>query len=116
MKRRVLVFLLALAAVGCGERVAPEPAEAYTVRGVYLGARFDSAAAAVDHEAIPGFMDAMRMDLRVAEPAVLRGLAEGDPIRFELVDRGEGFRIETIRPLPAGTELELAGAEEEAGE
>lgn len=103
--------LLALAAgllAACSE--APEPAapEAYTVRGLYLGTAFDSAAVVVSHEAIPGVMEAMRMRLRVRDRAELRGLRAGDKIRFTLADDGSGYAIEAIVKLPPDTPLALA--------
>lgn len=125
---RSLACALALCAVlltGCaepsGDRAAVPPPEAdslaadFIVRGVYHGALFDSAAAAVDHEAIPGFMGAMRMQLRVADPAELRGLREGDKIRFRLAaPDGGGLRMSEIEPLPPETPLVLADVGPEA--
>lgn len=109
--RRLLLFLLAGSLiVGCAERPAEtdETGVSFTVRGLYIGTAYDSAAAVVSHEAIPGFMDAMRMPLRVDDPALLRGLSEGDKIRFHLADRGEGYRIDHIDLLPPDTPLVLA--------
>lgn len=121
---RLLVLaalLLGGALAGCVE--APEPPApppppdsglpgagvSFTVRGIYHGALYDSAAAAVEHEAVPGFMGAMRMELRVAGPAELRGLREGDKIEFQLVQHEEGrYQMEDVQKLPPETELTLA--------
>lgn len=126
MTARLLLFALLLAASGCTEPTAPPqptPLEAGTasdarpdsippgfpVRGVYLGVLYDSAAAVVNHEAIPGVMNAMRMPIRVADRAELRGLREGDKIHFRLADLdGHGFRMSEIEPLPPETPLVLA--------
>ena len=84
----------------------PRPVE---VRGLYLGPAYDSAAAVVSHEAIPGLMNAMRMQLRVADRAELRGLREGDKIRFTLSDPdGNGYRMSAIETLPPDAPLDLA--------
>ena len=81
----------------------------FIVRGLYLGAVYDSAAATVSHESIPGFMGAMRMQIRVADRAELRGLREGDKIRFRLADPdGTGYRMADIETLPPDTPLVLA--------
>lgn len=80
-----------------------------SVRGLYIGPVFDSAAVAVSHEAIPGFMGAMRMQIRVSDRAELRGLREGDKIRFTLTDPdGNGYQITDITKLPPDTPLDLA--------
>ncbi|MDX1531268.1 MAG: copper-binding protein [Rhodothermales bacterium] len=102
----VLPFLLL---VGCGGE--PDPEDAFDLRARYLGVAFDSAAATVHHEAVPGRMEAMRMRLRVAEPALLRGLAPGAPVRLRVVDRGRGYVIESVEPLPPGTVLDLGDAD-----
>lgn len=102
--------------------VAPRPEarpdsirSGFTVRGLYLGAVYDSAAAAVSHEAIPGFMGAMRMQLRVGDRTELRGLREGDKISFRLADPdGTGFYMTDIRALPPETPLVLADTQAEA--
>jgi protein SCO1/2 len=38
----------------------------------------------VDHQAIPGFMDAMTMGYRAEPPALLEGVQAGDSIRFTI--------------------------------
>lgn len=113
------LLLLGAALAGCGE--APEAPEApppsdpanagvsFIVRGIYHGVLYDSTAAAVEHEAIPGLMGAMRMQLRVASPAELRGLRKGDKITFELVQpEGSGYLMRGVEKLPPETELKLA--------
>ena len=111
MKRPALLLLLLLAA-GCAERPAEvedpareeaPPAEetsvSYTVRGVFLASLYDGQAATVRHEAVPDLMPAMTMDLRLADPALLDGLAPGDSIRFRLEDRGSGLQVTEIERL-----------------
>ena len=98
------LFFLALLAAGCAE--AP-PAETVTVRAVYEKTVFDGAAATFDHEAIPGEMDAMRMDFPLADPAAVAGLAPGDKVALTLQTEP---RIEVLsaEALPDSTRLRLA--------
>lgn len=76
-----ILFIAGLAA--CGE-YTPE-ARTYEVRGVYLGTAFGDEAIVVDHEEIPGYMDAMRMTLRIIDPSEVSELEVGDSIAFRLV-------------------------------
>ena len=107
----LLIALLAVAGCG-GETDEAPPAQetdvSYTVQGRYLGALYDGEAASIAHEAIPGVMEAMTMPFRLADPALIEGLAPDTPIRFRLEDHGTGFRVTTIEPLPPGTPLDLA--------
>jgi len=94
--------------VACADDPAPAATDTYSVRGLYLGTAFDSAAAVVSHEAIPGFMDAMRMQLRVRDRSELRGLRAGDKIRFTLASEGSGYTMRAVDKLPPDTPLDLA--------
>ncbi len=88
---------------------APEASgETWTARGVYLGSRFEGQAATVDHEAIPGFMDAMQMDFLLASPEAIDGLAEGDKVSFRLDYNGSRVVASGFQPLPDTTTLALA--------
>ncbi len=97
-------LFLALFAAGCTK--AP-PAETASVRAVYEKTVFDGAAATFDHEAIPGVMDAMRMDFPLVDPSVLAGIAPGAKVRLTLQTRP---RIEVVaaEALPDTTTLHLA--------
>lgn len=100
---RALV-LLALALPACASE-APVP-PTVEVRGVYVRPLYDGQAAEVDHEAVGDRMPAMRMDMRVADPAVLSDLAPGDAAVFT-VDSASLTTIWAATPLPSDTPLDL---------
>ena len=86
---------------------ASDEPTSYTVRGIYVGPVFDGQAMRVDHEAIPGFMEAMTMDLEMAAPNVIDGIEPGDKIQFTLKVREYDIVVESAETLPPDTELEL---------
>ena len=106
---RLLLPLLLLA--GCGG--APER-QVYDVRGLYVSPAYGGAAMLVDHEEIPGYMEPMRMTLKLADPAELLGIESGDKIRFDLVVTEADAVVENVEVLPPETELDLA--DEDAGQ
>jgi Cu/Ag efflux protein CusF len=82
----------------------------HEVRGIYLGYDAEAHHISVAHEAIPGVMRAMRMNLRLAEGDAAPGLTEGERIRFTMtgrVEQGMSWYAAAIEALPADTELEL---------
>ncbi|MEM1117662.1 MAG: copper-binding protein [Bacteroidota bacterium] len=101
---RTLPLLLALALAACASEEATPPT--VEVRGVYVRPLFDGQAAEIDHEAVGDRMPAMRMDVRVADPAVLAGLAPGDTAVFAL-DSTSLTTIWAARPLSPATPLDL---------
>jgi protein SCO1/2 len=56
----------------------------------------------VDHEEIEGFMQAMVMDLKAADPRELENLKPGDNIRFDLARIGGTYRVVRIRRIAEG--------------
>jgi len=53
----------------------------------------------VDHQAIPGFMDAMTMGYRIEPPSLLEGVKAGDAIRFTIDPQHRAIvNIEKIQP------------------
>jgi Cu/Ag efflux protein CusF len=107
--RAALLTLLLLAACAPADRPAPTE-RIYETRGIYHGPRFDGEAASVEHEAIPDVMEAMRMDLRLEDPAELDRLTPGDRVRFDLVVRGSEVRARHFERLPDTTRLVLPEA------
>lgn len=62
----------------------------------------------VDHEAVPGRMEAMRMTLPLQDPSRSASLEAGDKIRFDLtISRGRGS-MGSFEKLPPDAALELA--------
>jgi protein SCO1/2 len=102
---RTWAALLALALCACGEAPAPE---VHAARGRVVEVRRAGSEIVVDHEAVPGHMEAMRMTLAVADPAQARALSPGDKIGFELVSEERGSWLRGISLLPPDTPLELA--------
>lgn len=103
---RLLALLLLLSLLFLG--ACRQEAEAYDVRGQVAVVEPGGQRLVIDHEAVPGYMEAMRMTLPVLDPTQAAGLAPDDKIRFQLfVQDGRGA-IGSIEKLPAETSLTLA--------
>jgi Cu/Ag efflux protein CusF len=66
----------------------------------------------VRHEEIPGFMEAMAMDFKLADPSEVEGLNPGDKIAFIYAVSEEDSYAAEIKILPPETPLDL-GEEDE---
>jgi Cu/Ag efflux protein CusF len=51
----------------------------------------------IDHEEIPGLMEAMTMAFEPEDPNILNGLAPGDQVRFTLRQKGERLMLVAIQ-------------------
>ncbi len=89
---------------GCG---SDSSADVYEVRGRVVGPDFGGLALRVDHEPIPGYMEAMRMSFRLANPEDAHDVQPGDAISFLYVVSENGSVIRDIEVLPPDTELDL---------
>jgi len=82
---RIATALLAIIALaGCHAPKPDEPARAFTAQGVIQHISADRHVATIQHDAIPGYMDAMTMDFPVRDEHLLDGLTRGDKITFTL--------------------------------
>lgn len=100
------VPLLLLLSVGLGCDDQPE-ATTYEVRGRVVGVEFGGLALRVDHEAIDGYMEAMRMSFPLQNPEDARLIRPGDAIAFDYHVMPTGSNITNIVVLPEETELAL---------
>lgn len=90
----VATLACALALLACS---SPEPVD-YEARGVTVEIDRDHGAVTIDHEAIPGFMDAMTMTFAVAPGLDLDSLALGERVEFTLRSQGQSLTVMAIRP------------------
>jgi protein SCO1/2 len=98
--------------------------QVFQVKGQIRSVESDGKTLRIAHEAIPGFMPAMEMPFTVKDPQALRGLAQGDTVRFELIvtkddswiDRVEKTTDAPAPALPASPSPEAASNEIEIGQ
>jgi len=122
--KRAVVLLLTLGSLGCGHEHDPGNAaeeqesestqqanhdehnsgamthnqpELYEARGTVLW--FEPGRVYLNHEEMPGFMDAMAMGFDVRDAALLDGIDPGASVEFRVVVEGESFYIDQIYPL-----------------
>lgn len=104
MKRAtLLVLLFALAACGGDDGPKPlsEPGEKlYTLRGVILSRDAADNSVKVDHEPIPGFMEAMVMDYNVRGAEVATLPADKSRIEAKLHVTDRAYWITDVKPIP----------------
>ena len=95
------LLLGVLACAGC--RSAPHPAgqpspsqasanpgyKVYKLRGKVISIDVSSGEVTLDHEAIPGFMDAMVMPYKLKDPSLLSTLHPGDIITADVLVSGD---------------------------
>jgi protein SCO1/2 len=78
------------------------PTQVYTVKGVIKKLEADGKTAVIQHEAIPGYMQAMTMPFEVRDTNLLHGLKSGDAISFKLaVTPKEGWIADLIKLAPS---------------
>ncbi|HEY5658529.1 MAG TPA: SCO family protein [Myxococcota bacterium] len=87
-----LAFLLATA---CGARE-------WEGRGVVREVHLEDAQVVIEHEAIPGLMEAMTMSFDVPDRALLERMQKGAPIEFTLRREGHAFQVVDFAPARAG--------------
>ena len=89
---RTALILAAVLLGGCSgpKPVAPASAgelKTFPIRGKILGVDAAKGSVVLDHEAVPGFMEAMTMSYKLKDPAALGELHPGDRIAAKLLVR-----------------------------
>ena len=96
---RVTLLLLGLAVVGCVPDASEAPdgpagPKTYEATGTVISVEGEHVL--IDHEDIPGFMDAMTMTFPVSDPSSLEGLEVGTRVTFRVVVDGASYTIDRI--------------------
>lgn len=106
MKNKLLpiaVVLLGLAASHCGPKTENE--KRYPLTGKVIGVNKTEHTATINHEAIPGYMDAMTMEFAVKNAADLERMKPGDRVTGDLVVTDSSSWIEVTAITEGGSEL-----------
>lgn len=90
-------LLLPLLLGACAEE-GPPADRAYDVRGRVVE-RTGPLGARIDHEAIPGLMEAMTMPFVARDSTQLQGVVAGDSVQFRYVVTPRGQWIEGVRVI-----------------
>ena len=104
MKRLAAVLFVCIL-FACGDDEAPRPLsepgeKLYTVRGVVLSRNVGDNTLKVDHEAIPGFMEAMVMDYAVRGADVAALPADQRRIEAQLHVTSNSYWITDVKAIP----------------
>ena len=86
MKYWVLILMLVFVAgfiSGCGKG-GGDKEKLYDIKGKVLAVDTEKKKVTLDHEEIPGYMQAMEMSFAIADVKVLEGLNPGDQVRGKL--------------------------------
>lgn len=102
--KRVAVIFLTLALVACAGEEAAKPLSVpgeklYTVRGVILSRNPGMNSVNMDHEEIPGFMTAMKMDYSVRGAEVTTLPADKTRVEAKLHVTDRSYWITDVKPI-----------------
>lgn len=105
MKRLSFLFLFVALLFACGDQEQPKPLsepgeKLYVVRGVILSRDAQRNTLNMDHEAIPGFMEAMVMDYTVRGPKVETLPADKKRIEAKLHVTERSYWITDVKVIP----------------
>jgi protein SCO1/2 len=103
--KRATVLLAILALFACAEKERPKPLsepgeKLYSIRGVILSRSKSENSLKLDHEAIPGFMEAMVMDYQVRGADVAMMPADKSRIEAKLHVTSRSYWITDVKPMP----------------
>ncbi len=74
-------------------------AEEHLAKGIVLQVDRAHGSVTISCEAIAGYMEAMEMPFRVAEPESLQSLKPGSSVRFTMVERGKAMYADNIQQV-----------------
>lgn len=77
----------------------PDDARVFQVKGVVKKLLPDQNTVVIDHEEIPGYMDAMTMPFDVKDPSELEGLSPNDQVSFRMIITDEDGWIDQVTRL-----------------
>src|SRR5258708_2262092 len=94
----MLALIMSLTLAGCGgasNSKKDEAGKAYDIKGKVMAVNPDPEKPTVklDHEDIPGAMNAMQMEFSVKDPAVIKGIQVGDQVQGKLEKRDSGYVV-----------------------
>ncbi len=81
-------------AAGCSPPESPEPATRYDLKGKVISVDPKNRQVVLDHETIPGFMEAMVMPFTLKSEWAFKALAPGDAVQATLVVAASGAWLE----------------------
>jgi protein SCO1 len=111
------LILAALLVAACDHKASQSVAQVqiYAVKGVVKQLDPDGKTVVIQHEAIPGYMQAMTMPFEVRDTNLLAGLKPGDTVAFSLaVTTTEGWITNLTRLNSASSNSSAATAEASA--
>src|SRR5436190_19768438 len=93
--RLAFLMLVAVLAISC----TSEKRNTYQVKGVIKEITPDRKQAQIEHEKIPGYMEAMTMMFDVRDPEELKGLQPNDQVTFRMVVTEKDGWIEQVKKI-----------------
>jgi protein SCO1 len=109
MKKHALLLVLLAFVAACGPKKSADPSvkplteageKVYDMKGKIVARDVESNSVTVDHEEIPGFMEAMKMDYTVRGAKVARLPANGARVAAKLHVTDGGYWITDIQSAP----------------
>ena len=91
----VFAAVVILLFAGCGSK-STAPEKRFALHGKIVSVNLEEQTAVVDHDAIPGFMDAMTMSYAVPDSRALSTLGPGDEIKADMVVADSVPHLENI--------------------
>lgn len=101
-----IVGCLFVIAAGCGAEhqahpeTSSENARTYEAVGVVKSITDSKKYVNIDHEAIPGFMDAMTMFFSIQDTSILGSIAIEDSVAFTIEENAGAVHISKISTIP----------------
>lgn len=100
MKKFIIPVLLTIIAIGLFFFFQQVNQRVYVVEGQILGFSDSESTVFINHEEIPGYMDAMAMPFNVKNIDELEELSIGDAIRFSFYITPDGSWIQDLESIP----------------
>jgi protein SCO1/2 len=86
-------ILTAIFFAGCGTGTSEKATKSYPIKGTVTAIDLKKPSVKLDHEDIPGLMQAMEMNFSVKDAKILEGIKAGDHVSGELVKDDSGMTI-----------------------